>query len=92
MTVLKCFIVCSFQYSNRQCGDVLHLVARLLDVSSPLYPPHIDHIAAWFADSFLDLNVTKTKELCLGGGTGAEGPGSIFMPVTMSGGGRGAGN
>ena len=62
------------------------LVACLRDASSPSYPQHIDHIATWFAGSFLDLNVTKTKELCFGGGTGAEGSESIFKPVTMSGG------
>ena len=74
------------EFSLIKYADDMALVARLRDVSSPSYPQHIDHIAAWFADSFLDLNVTKTKELCLGGGTEAEGPESIFKPVTMSGG------
>ena len=58
------------------------LVARLQDVSSSSYSLHIDRIATWFEGSFLDLNVTK--ELCLGGGTGAEGSGSIFRRAIMS--------
>eukprot|EP00064_Thunnus_orientalis_P011944 superscaffoldBa00001776_g11976 len=28
---------------------------------------YINSLASWFDDSFLNLNVTKTKELCLGG-------------------------
>ena len=68
------------EFSLIKYADDMALVACLQDVSSPSYSLHIDHIATWFESSFLDLNVTKTKELCLGGGSG-----SIFRPVTMSG-------
>lgn len=59
------------------------LVACLQDINSPSYSQHIDHLATWFDGCFLDLNVSKTKELCLGGRMGA---GSIvFKPAIMKG-------
>ena len=48
-------------------ADDMALVACLQDVTSPSYSQCINHLATWFDGSFLDLNVSKTKELCFGG-------------------------
>lgn len=43
------------------------LLACQQDVHSPSYSQHIDHLATWFGGSLLDLNASKTQEMCLGG-------------------------
>lgn len=58
------------------------LVACLQDVDSPSYSQHIDHLPTWFDGSFLDLNVSKTRELCLGGSLAH---GTVFRPITIKG-------
>ncbi len=72
--------------------DDMALVAGLQDACCPSYSQHINQITTWFEDSFLDLNVSKTKEMCLGERVGAEGTGSIFRPVSMRGEVGGAGH
>ncbi len=66
-------------------ADDMALVAGLQDARCPSYSQHINQITTWFEHSFLDLNVSKTKEMYLGERIGAEGTGSIFRPVSMRG-------
>ena len=66
-------------------ADDMALVACLQDVTSPSYSQCINHLATWFDGSFLDLNVSKTKELCFRGRVAAGGAGSVFKPITMKG-------
>ena len=47
-------------------ADDMALIARLIDEHSlSAYFDFIDKIATWFDESFLALNITKTKELCI---------------------------
>ncbi|KAL7849098.1 hypothetical protein SRHO_G00207210 [Serrasalmus rhombeus] len=68
-----------------QYADDMALVACLQDVTSPSYSQGINHLVSWFDGSFLDLNVSKTKELCFGGRVAAGSIGSVFKPITIKG-------
>ena len=46
---------------------------------------YINSLAFWFDDSFLDLNVTTTKELCLGGNRRVSSAGPTYKPISMKG-------
>ena len=49
-----------------KCADDMALVARLKDENTlSQYFDFINMIDFWFYESFLKLNITKTKELCI---------------------------
>lgn len=52
--------------------DDMALVACLEGKSSSSYSQFLDCLVTWIDNSFIDLNVTKTKELCLGGKLGSR--------------------
>lgn len=68
-------------------ADGMSLVACLQGTNSTSYCQYINTLASWFDCSFLDLNVAKTKELCLRGNRREGGKGSMltFMPISMKG-------
>ena len=72
------------KYDDKYAYDMA-LAACLQDVNSVSYSQHIDHLAAWFDSSFLDLDVSTTKELCLGGRMEAGSIGPIISPAIMKG-------
>ena len=64
-------------------ADDMALIARLIDEHSlSAYFDFIAKLAAWFNDSFLVLNITKTKELCLESKRATD-P-SLLRPVQIS--------
>ena len=66
-------------------ADVMALFACLQDANCPSYSQYISHLATWFDSSYLDLNVSKTKELCFGDKRGTSSKGLNFMPIKMKG-------
>ncbi len=60
------------------------LVACLQDINSTSYCQFINTLASWFDSSFLDLNVAKTKELCLGRSWRERGTGLLLTFMTIS--------
>lgn len=55
--------------------------------NSDSYCGYIKSLRSWFDNSFLDLNVTKTKELCLGvsGWVSNTGVNHTYKPIRMKG-------
>lgn len=56
-----------------------------MDPNSVSYCQYINCLTSWFDDSSLDLNVTKTMELCIGGKRRAGNSSHIYKPIYIKG-------
>ncbi|KAA8593923.1 hypothetical protein FQN60_004757, partial [Etheostoma spectabile] len=63
--------LCFMCNNPEKATDEMALVACIQDSNSPSYFHPINHLVTWFESRYLDLNVTKIKELCFGGKRGA---------------------
>lgn len=65
-------------------ADDMALVACQQHTDSASHRQYINGLVSWFDSSFMDLNVTKTKELCLGGNWRAGNTGSTHTYESIS--------
>ncbi|KAF7655796.1 hypothetical protein LDENG_00050890 [Lucifuga dentata] len=61
------------------------LVSCWQDSNSASYCQYINSLSCWFDNSFLDFNVTKIKEKCLGGSRRAASTDPTYKPISLKG-------
>ena len=69
--------------SKTFCADDIALVAHMANTDTPTrYKEVVDNLAQTFVELALEINITKTKELCCGGWDKAS---PLFQPVSIQG-------